>query len=78
MRNVALQQNVNIWALVAPHENPMSKQLAISSSFATLAMAAMALFLTPDQIGPRAGEAGFAVQAESPALDLPRPSFFAD
>ncbi|HEX5645203.1 MAG TPA: hypothetical protein VFX62_06800 [Erythrobacter sp.] len=56
----------------------MSKQLAISSSFATFAMAAMALFLTPDQIGPRTGEAGFAVQAESPALDLPRPSFFAD
>lgn len=47
----------------------MSKQLAISSSFATFAMAAMVLFLVPAQSGLRNGDSVFAVQAES-ALDL--------
>lgn len=56
----------------------MSKQLAISSSFATFAMAALALFLTPDQSAPRMGEGVFAAQAESSALDLPRRVFLAD
>ncbi|MFZ9395491.1 MAG: hypothetical protein ACO25F_05445 [Erythrobacter sp.] len=56
----------------------MSKQLAISSSFATFAMAAMALFVTPDRGDPRMGEAMIGVQAESPAFDLPQPSFLAD
>lgn len=56
----------------------MSKQLAISSSFATFAMAAMALFLTPDQRGLDGGNGMFAVQAEAPGLDLPHPSIFLD
>ena len=56
----------------------MSKQLAISSSFATFAMAAMALFLTPDQRGLDGGIGMLAVQAEASAPDLPRPSIFLD
>ncbi|HSM52638.1 MAG TPA: hypothetical protein VK839_00480 [Erythrobacter sp.] len=56
----------------------MSKQLAISSSFATFATAAMALFLTPDHSGLRSGGGFAGLEAESPALDLPRPSIFLD
>jgi hypothetical protein len=56
----------------------MSKQLAISSSFATFAMAAMALFVTPDHSGPHGGDGFAGLQAESSALDLPHPSIFLD
>lgn len=54
----------------------MSKQLAISSSFATFALAAMALLHTPAQTGAFGGEGIIALQAESLALDLPKPSLF--
>ena len=59
----------------------MSKQLALSSTFATFAMAALVLFHTPDRSGLGGGDAFMPVQAEAPqidhsALDLPQPSFF--
>lgn len=56
----------------------MSKQLAISSSFATFAMAALAVLHMPAHGGAFDGDRLIEVQAESPALDLPRPSFFID
>lgn len=56
----------------------MSKQLAISSSFATFAMAAMALLYAPDHSGQHGGEGFVLVQAEIPSLDLPRLSLFRD
>ena len=52
----------------------MSKQLALSSAFATFAMAAMVLTHTPDRSGPGAGETVFAVEAELPAMEMPGPS----
>ena len=52
----------------------MSKQLAISSAFATFAMAALAVLGTPDRSGMGAGERFVPVQAEMVSLDLPRPS----
>ena len=56
---------------------------AISSSFATFAMAAMVLFLVPSQSGLRGGESEFAAQAESAldiqgSLDLPFGSILRD
>ena len=53
----------------------MSKQLAISSAFATFAMAAMALTLTPNHIRLEAGNGLAPLQAEL-APDLPQPDFF--
>ncbi|WFL76287.1 hypothetical protein P7228_09780 [Altererythrobacter arenosus] len=54
----------------------MSKQLALSSAFATFAMAAMVLLHTPDHGGLGGGEAFVPVQVDAPSLDLPQPSFF--
>lgn len=54
----------------------MSKQLALSSAFATFAMAALVLLHTPDQSGLGAGEPMVSVQAELTTPDLPKPSFF--
>ena len=54
----------------------MSKQLALSSAFATFAMAAMVLTFTPNHGATGAGEMVVPVQAEMPSLDLPKPSFF--
>lgn len=56
----------------------MSKQLAISSSFSTFALAALAVLHLPSHDSAISGERLYQVQAESPALDLPRPSFFTD
>ena len=53
----------------------MSKQLAISSAFATFAMAAMALTLTPNNSRLSGGDGFVPLQAELPSLDLPTPSF---
>lgn len=50
----------------------MSKQLAISSAFATFAMAALAVYATPDHSGALAGNSLVPVQAELPSLDLPQ------
>ena len=58
--------------------NDMSKQLAISSSFCTFALAAMALFASPDQSSFHSGETFMKVQAEAPGFDLPLPSLFRD
>lgn len=52
----------------------MSKQLALSSAFATFAMAALVLLHTPDRSGQGAGDAVFAVEAELPVTELPGPS----
>ena len=52
----------------------MSKQLALSSAFATLAMAAMVLTHTPDRSGHGADGGLFAVEAELPQVELPGPS----
>lgn len=54
----------------------MSKQLALSSAFATFAMAAMVVVHTPNHAGPGGGEAFVPVQVEAASLDLPQPSFF--
>jgi len=59
----------------------MSKQLAISSAFATFAMAAMALALTPSQGAFGPNDTLITVQVEAPqlnsvALDLPDTRFF--
>ncbi|WP_159456636.1 hypothetical protein [Altererythrobacter xiamenensis] len=52
----------------------MSKQLAVSSAFATFAMAAMALIHTPDRSGHGTESGVFAVEAELPQIELPGPS----
>ena len=54
----------------------MSKQLALSSAFATLAMAAMVLAHTPDRSGHSAEGGVFAVEAGLPHVELPGPSLF--
>lgn len=56
----------------------MSKQLAISSTFSTFALAAMALLWSPDQVGPHSAETQVPVQAETLTLELPVPSLFRD
>ncbi len=56
----------------------MSKQLAISSTFSTFALAAMALLWSPDQVGPHWADMQVPVQAEALTLDLPVPSLFRD
>lgn len=60
----------------------MSKQLAISSSFSTFALAALAVLHMPSHDSAIRGDSLIQVQAESPidngALDLPSLSFFAD
>nr|WP_298899142.1 hypothetical protein [uncultured Altererythrobacter sp.] len=56
----------------------MSKQLAISSTFSTFALAAMALLASPDQAGPHLVDMLVPVQAETLTLDLPAPSLFRD
>ena len=56
----------------------MSKQLTISSSFSTFALAALALLYTPAQTSAINGEGFMPLQAESVTLDLPAPSFFGD
>jgi len=56
----------------------MSKQLAISSTFSTFALAAMALLWSPDQVGAHWAETQVPVQAETLTLDLPVPSLFRD
>ena len=56
----------------------MSKQLAISSSFATFALAALALLHTPSHNSAISGEGFMTVQAESVTLDLPVPTLFGD
>jgi hypothetical protein len=53
----------------------MSKQLAISSTFATFAMACMVLLYTEDRAGLSRGEPMLDIQAEAPSLELPSPSF---
>jgi hypothetical protein len=53
----------------------MSKQLAISSTFATFAMACMVLLYTEDRAGLSQGEPMLDIQAEAPSLELPSPSF---
>ena len=52
----------------------MSKQLAVSSAFATFAMAAMVLVHTPDQSSHGTDGGVFAVEAELPQIELPGPS----
>ena len=52
----------------------MSKQLAVSSAFATFAMAAMALIHTPDRSGHGTDAGVFTVEAELPQIELPGPS----
>lgn len=56
----------------------MSKQLALSSAFATFAMAAMVLLHTPDQSGTGADNGVFEhaleLGAELPSTDVPGPS----
>ena len=50
----------------------MSRQLAISSAFASFAMAAMALAYTPSNIARSEGDLGhFGLQAEQTLPDLP-------
>ena len=72
-----MQQLIYDWRLVERHEDrTMSKQLALSSAFATFAMAAMVLTFTPNHGATGAGEMVVPVQAEMPSLDLPKPSFF--
>ena len=51
----------------------MSKQLAISSSFAIFAMAAMALLHKPAGKDLHRGGGLWSAQVEAPAPDLPRP-----
>ncbi len=51
----------------------MSKQLAISSTFATFAMACMVLMFTEDRSGLSGGDTLVPIQAELPSLDLPTP-----
>jgi len=53
----------------------MSKQLALSSAFATLAMAAMVLTHTPSRFDWQESEGYGPVQAELSLPDLPQPSF---
>ncbi|MBE5074688.1 hypothetical protein IM511_10275 [Erythrobacteraceae bacterium E2-1 Yellow Sea] len=52
----------------------MSKQLAISSAFATFAMAAMMLIHTPDNSGFGMGDNFAPLQVELDQIDLPKPS----
>ena len=52
----------------------MSKQLAISSAFATFAMAAMALLHTPDRSGLGGSESFVPLQAGIELPSLPQPS----
>lgn len=52
----------------------MSKQLAVSSAFATFAMAAMVLVHTPDRSGHGTDGGVFTVEAELPQVELPGPS----
>lgn len=52
----------------------MSKQLAVSSAFATFAMAALVLIHTPDRSGHGTDGGVFAVEAELPQVELPGPS----
>jgi hypothetical protein len=54
----------------------MSKQLAISSAFATFAMAAMVLLYTPDRASGPAGETFMPAQAGMAGYSLPGPSLF--
>ncbi len=54
----------------------MSKQLTLSSVFATFAMVAMVLFHTPEQSGQTGGKALVPTQAELIQFSLPLPSFF--
>ena len=71
-----MQHGIHILALVrGTKESMMSKQLAISSAFATLAMAAMVLTLTPDQSRFPTGEGFVPMQAELSPPSLPQPSF---
>ena len=56
----------------------MSKQLAISSTFSTFALAAMALLASPDHGAPQMADMLVPVQAETITLDLPVPSLFRD
>jgi len=51
----------------------MSKQLAISSTFAVFAMVCMVLSVTEDRSGLSGGDTLMPVQAELPSLDLPTP-----
>lgn len=51
----------------------MSKQLAISSTFAVFAMVCMVLSVTGDRSGLSTGDMLVPVQAELPSLDLPTP-----
>jgi len=52
----------------------MSKQLAISSTFAVFAMACMVLSVTEDRSGLSGGDTLVPLQAELPSLDLPTPN----
>ena len=52
----------------------MSKQLALSSAFATFAMVALTLTHTPDRSGLDGGDSVFAIEAELPAMEMPGPS----
>ncbi|MDA0819813.1 MAG: hypothetical protein O3C52_07915 [Proteobacteria bacterium] len=56
----------------------MSKQLAISSTFSTLALAAMAFLWSSDQVGPHWADMQVPLQAEALTLDLPVPLLFRD
>lgn len=52
----------------------MSKQLAISSAFATFAMACMALSMTSDHSAHSTGDGFIPMQVEVPNFDLPQPN----
>lgn len=70
-----MQQIIHISPVTAFDETDMSKQLALSSAFATLAMAAMVLTHTPSQFDRQESEGYGPVQAELSLPDLPQPSF---